>query len=159
MQLIIRQIHKFLIKNKKTVAVAESCTGGLLSSMLTSISGSSIYFILGVVAYSNRAKSHLLSVPATIITRRGAVSKEVAQRLSRNARKLAQADFGIGITGIAGPTGATFEKPVGTVFVSIDSPHHNICKRFKFNGSRKNIQKSAALKALELLKNESIYRH
>ena len=154
MQPIIRQIHKFLIKNKKTVAVAESCTGGLLSFMLTSISGSSMYFILGVVAYSNRTKTHLLSVPATLINRRGAVSKEVALQLSRNVRELAGTDFGIGITGIAGPSGATVEKPVGTVYVSIDTPRRTICKKFKFNGSRKNIQTSAALKALALLKKQ-----
>jgi nicotinamide-nucleotide amidase len=159
MQLIIRQIHKSLLKNGKTLAVAESCTGGLLSSLLTGIPGSSKYFILGVVAYSNRAKTSLLSIPSPLIAREGAVSKEVAQGLSRQVRKKARADFGIGITGIAGPAGATLGKPVGTVFISVDSRRRTICRKFKFRGSRKNIQKSAALKALELLKHESIYRH
>jgi nicotinamide-nucleotide amidase len=154
MQPIIRQIHKFLTKSKKTVAVAESCTGGLLSSMLTALSGSSKYFILGTVPYSNRVKTSLLSIPEPLITLRGAVSKEVALGLSRQVRKLARSDFGVSITGIAGPRGATLGKPVGTVFISVASARRAVCRKFKFKGSRMNIQKSAALKALAMLKNE-----
>ncbi|MDD5155495.1 MAG: CinA family protein [Candidatus Omnitrophica bacterium] len=152
MQPIIKQTHKLLIKNKKTLAVAESCTGGLVSYFLTSLSGSSEYFILGLVAYSNKAKSSILGIPASIILHKGAVSKEVAQSLSRQVRKFAKTDFGIGITGIAGPNGGSNYKPVGTVFISVDSKNRRLCREFHFQGTRQEVQKSAALKALQLLK-------
>jgi nicotinamide-nucleotide amidase len=151
-QPIIKQIHKLLIKNKKTLAVAESCTGGVLSSFLTSISASSKYFVLGVVAYSNKIKSSILNIPVSLIAQKGAVSKEVAQNLSQAVRNLAKTDFGIGITGIAGPSGGSTRKPVGTVFISVNSKNGGICREFHFKGSRNDIQKAAALKALELLK-------
>ena len=152
MEPLINQIHKLLIKNKKTLAVAESCTGGLLSYLLTSISGSSKYFILGLVVYSNKSKTSILNIPVPTITQKGTVSKEVAERISQSVRKLAKTDFGIGLTGIAGPTGGTIHKPVGTVFISVNSKKQKICQEFHFQGSRKHIQKAAALKALQLLK-------
>jgi nicotinamide-nucleotide amidase len=152
MEDIVAQIHKFLIKNKKTIAVAESCTGGELSNLLTKISGSSAYFILGIVAYSNPAKQKILKISPTIIRKKGVVSKEVATAMAKAIRKIARSDFGIGITGIAGPTGATSQKPVGTVFIAIDSEHKKISKRFQFKGNRIAIRKIAALKSLELLK-------
>ena len=152
MEPIINQIHKLLIKNKKTLAEAESCTGGLLSYLLTSISGSSKYFVLGVVVYSNKSKTSILNIPFSTITQKGAVSKEVAERMSRAVRKLAKTDFGIGITGIAGPGGGTIHNPVGTVFISVNSKKQKICQEFRFQASRKHIQKAAALKALQLLK-------
>jgi nicotinamide-nucleotide amidase len=153
---IVYQIHKLLIKTRKTIAVAESCTGGLLSSLLTQVSGSSSYFKLGVVAYSNTAKEKVLSVPQRLIARKGAVSEEVAIKLAQGVRKLAKADFGIGITGIAGPTGATPHKPVGTVFIAIASKNKTICKKFHFRGSRTSIRIKSAIKALELLKTHLI---
>jgi nicotinamide-nucleotide amidase len=152
MQHIIQQVHKLLLKNKKTVAVAESCTAGLLSYLLTSVAGSSQYFILGVAVYSNKVKNSILGVPASLITRKGAVSKEVANRLASSVRKIAKTDFGIGITGIAGPRGAAPDKPVGTVFIAVDSKKQKKCQKFLFFGQRNSIRKAAALKALELLK-------
>lgn len=152
MELNINQIHKLLIKNKKTVSVAESCTGGVLSSLFTKTAGSSQYFILGIVAYSNSAKEFILKIPPRLITNKGAVSREVAERLAKSARKLAGTDFGIGITGIAGPRGDSREKPVGTVFIAINTKNKKICKKFNFSGSRLTIRKKAALKALELLR-------
>jgi len=152
MERIVNQIHGLLIKNKKTIAIAESCTGGLLSSLLTRIPGSSQYFILGVVAYSNKAKETILKIPSSIITKNGAVSKQVAIKMARNIRKLAKTDFGIGVTGIAGPTGAIPSKPVGTVFIAIDTKNKKTCKRFHFTGNRINVRKNAALKSLDLLK-------
>lgn len=152
MERIVNQIHGLLLKNKKTIAIAESCTGGLLSSLLTRIPGSSQYFILGVVAYSNKAKEAILKIPSSIITKNGAVSKQVAIKMARNIRKLAKAELGIGITGIAGPTGATPSKPVGTVFIAIDTKNKKTCKRFHFTGNRINVRKNAALKSLDLLK-------
>ncbi len=152
MEHTVSQIHKLLIKNKKSIAVAESCTGGLLSNLLTQIPGSSKYFILGVIAYSNKAKENILKVPVNIIAKKGAVSINVCERLAKSVRLMAKTDFGIGITGIAGPGGGSKEKPVGTVFIAIDTKNKQICKKFNFTGSRITIRKKAALKALELVK-------
>lgn len=153
MQQIITQVYKSLVKTKKTVAVAESCTGGLCSNLLTQISGSSQCFILGIVAYSNAVKENLLKIPHSLIIQKGAVSKDVAVQMAGNIRKIALTDFGIGITGVAGLTGGTPEKPVGTVFIAIDSKNKKICKRFHFSGNRITVRKKSALKSLELLKN------
>jgi len=152
MQGIVNQIYKLLFKNQKTIAVAESCTGGLLSNLLSRLSGSSRYFILGVVVYSNKSKNTILSVPSKIIEQKGAVSRAVAKIMAESVRKLAGTDFGIGITGIAGPTGGTRQKPVGTVFIAISSKTKNLCKKFRFRGNRSAIRRKAAWKALELLK-------
>ena len=152
MKHIVHQIHTLLLKNKKTIAVAESCTGGLLSNLFTKLSGSSQYFILGIVAYSNEAKKKALGVPAPLITAQGAVSKEVASSMAARIRKVANTDIGIGITGIAGPNAGTLQKPVGTVFIALDSKKKKICKKFHFKGSRLCIRKKAALKSLELFK-------
>lgn len=153
MKRIINQVHKLLIRNKKTIAVAESCTGGLLSNLLTQIPGSSQYFILGVVVYSNQAKENILKIPANIIDRYGAVSKDVARLMAKTVRAIAKTDFGIGVTGIAGPSRVALkEKPVGTVFIALESKNKNICKKFHFVGNRLTIRKKAALKTLELLK-------
>ena len=152
MKHIVHQIHTLLLKNKQTIAVAESCTGGLISNLLTKLSGSSQYFILGVVAYSNEAKKKVLGVPSPLITTRGAVSKVVASSMAGRIRKIAHTDIGIGITGIAGPNAGTPHKPVGTVFIALDSKKGKICKKFHFKGTRLCIRKKAALKSLELLK-------
>lgn len=148
---IINQTYQLLIKNGKTIAVAESCTGGLVADLLTRLPGSSRYFILGIVAYSNKAKEDILKIPRSLIAKKGAVSKPIAQKMSGSIRKQSGVDFGIGITGIAGPAGGSPQKPVGTVFISISGPHKKVCKKFRFTGSRNNIRKQAALKALELL--------
>ncbi len=152
MKRIINQVHKLLIRNKKTIAVAESCTGGLLSNLLTRIPGSSKYFILGVVVYSNQAKENILKIPANIIDRYGAVSKDVARLMAKSVRAIAKTDFGIGVTGIAGPSRVAFKKnPVGTVFIALESKNKKLCKKFHFAGNRLTVRKKAALKALELL--------
>jgi len=151
MQDIVNKIHKLLIKSNKKIAVAESCTGGLLSKLLTDLSGSSNYFILGIVAYSNQAKVINLGVPSNLINNKGAVSKEVASKMALEVRKHARTDIGIAITGIAGPTGGTPQKPVGTVFIALDSKKKKICRRFNFRGSRNIVRKNAALKAIEIL--------
>ena len=142
-----------LLKSGKTIATAESCTAGLLSSLLTQAPGSSKYFILGAATYSNEAKKKILGIPASIIRKNGAVSKETALLMTKNVRKLAKADFGISITGIAGPTGGSLAKPVGTAFIALSSKNKNICKKFVFKGSRNAVRKQATLKALKLLKN------
>lgn len=152
MELIVKQIHQSLIKKQKTIAVAESCTGGILCDYLTRLSGSSAYFIFGIVAYSNKAKEKNLKIPSSLIAKKGAVSSVVASRLAQNVRKLAKTDFGIGITGIAGPTSGSPEKPIGTVFIAIASRDKRMAKKFHFSGNRPTVRKKAALKSLELLK-------
>ena len=151
MEHIIHEAHKLLLKERLTVAVAESCTGGLASCLLTELPGSSKYFLLGVVAYSNASKNTLLGIPLGVIHKNGAVSGKVADYMAKGIRKLAKADFGIGITGIAGPTGAGANKPIGTVFISISSKNKNSCRKFCFSGSRMQIRKKSALGALQLL--------
>jgi len=148
---ITRKIHNLLLKNKKTVAVAESCTGGTLSAALTSLSGSSRYFKLGIVAYSNHAKETILKIPHSLITKEGAVSVKVAQRLAANIRKIAKTDFGLGVTGFAGPTGATAGKPVGLVFIAIAVKNETSVHKFKFKGNRSGIRRQATKQALRLL--------
>jgi PncC family amidohydrolase len=152
MQPIVRQIHNLLIKSRKTISVAESCTGGILSCLLTQLPGSSKYFVLGTVTYSNKAKETILNIPGYIIARNGAVSEKTARQMAKSVRKIAKTDFAISITGIAGPSGGIFQKPVGTVFVAIDSSAKLICKKFHFSGNRDAIRKKSALSALKLLK-------
>lgn len=144
-------LHKRLIKSRKTVAVAESCTGGLISELLTHSSGSSLYFLLGIVAYSNAIKEKILDIPDRVIKKNGAVSRNVAIALAKNVRGMARSSFGIGITGIAGPTGGNTQKPKGTVFICISTPRKTVCSKFKFRGNRVKVRKSAALKSLQML--------
>ncbi|MBI4707022.1 MAG: CinA family protein [Candidatus Omnitrophica bacterium] len=146
------QLHKLLIKENKTIAIAESCTGGLLSSLLTRLPGSSKYFILGIVTYSNTAKEKFLKIPKSILLKNGAVSEKVAKLMAKNVRQAAKTDFGIGITGIAGPTGGSTQKPVGTVFIALTKDKKVICKKLVFKGNRNTVRKQAALKSLALLK-------
>ncbi|MFA4989601.1 MAG: CinA family protein [Candidatus Omnitrophota bacterium] len=153
MQNPIKQAHLRLLKSRKTIATAESCTAGLLSALLTQLPDSAQYFILGITTYSNRSKKNILKIPASIIRKKGAVSQETALLMAQNVRKLAQADLGISITGIAGPTGATSRKPVGTVFIALSAKNKTICKKFIFKGNRSSVRKQASLKALLLLKN------
>ena len=137
---------------KKTLAIAESCTGGLLSSRITDVSGSSGYFIMGVVAYSNRAKEILLGVSAKSIKRYGAVSEEVALEMAKGIRRLAKTDIGLSVTGIAGPTGGTKSKPVGLVYIALVAGKKKIVKKFRFKGSRKNIKLQASQAALDVIR-------
>jgi len=152
MESTIKHIHSALIAQNKTVSLAESCTGGMLSSLLTAQSGASAYFVLGVIVYSNQMKNKLLGIPLSVIERRGAVSKEVATAMAAAVRKVAKTDFGIGITGIAGPLGGSKDKPVGTVYIAEASNRVKICRRFNFKGSRTSIRKQSCLAALMMLK-------
>lgn len=110
---------RLLIEQQKTVSTAESCTGGLIAKSLTDIPGSSAFFIDGVVTYSNASKTRLLEVPAGLIERHGAVSREVAEAMAVNCRRLSGTDFALSVTGIAGPTGGTADKPVGLVYIGL----------------------------------------
>lgn len=130
------------------LAVAESCTGGWLAQRLTEIPGSSDYFLAGAVAYSNQAKTSILGVPAGTIEDHGSVSDETVRSMASGIRSGAGADIGIGITGIAGPTGGTEEKPVGSVWIGISGPWGDEAKLYKLWGSRADIRGRAAQEAL-----------
>ncbi|MFH0739429.1 MAG: CinA family protein [Candidatus Omnitrophota bacterium] len=152
MENVIKETHRLLIKKRKTVSTAESCTGGLLAKLLTDIPGSSSYFILGLVTYSNKTKEAFLTIPHSLILKNGAVSKEVAEALAIGVRKKIKTDFGIGITGIAGPTGQTQTKSIGTVFICVAMKNKKLSKKFIFRGNRLEVRHKAALEAIKLLK-------
>jgi nicotinamide-nucleotide amidase len=135
--------------NHATLAVAESCTGGLVSHRLTQIPGSSNYFERGVVVYSNAAKVQLLEVPESLILAHGAVSAEVAEKMAEGVRRVSNTTLGLGITGIAGPEGGSEAKPVGTVFIALASPEGTFSQRYQFDGDRKRIKTLAAYTAID----------
>jgi nicotinamide-nucleotide amidase len=140
-----------LKKRGLTLAVAESCTGGLMGSRITSVPGSSAYFLGGVLSYANSAKIRLLGVPAKIISNRGAVSEECASAMARGARRALGADLGVSITGVAGPDGGTKAKPVGLVFISVSGPGRaESVKRLEINGPRDAVRSRAVTAALRL---------
>jgi nicotinamide-nucleotide amidase len=144
-------VASLLRKKELTISVAESCTGGVLSHRLTNVPGSSNYYQAGIISYSNQAKSELLGVSPLLIEDKGAVSSEVAIKMARGARKVGNTDLGVGISGIAGPTGATPEKPVGLVYIAISTRERDICERFIFSGEREDIKFRASQAALNLL--------
>lgn len=145
-------IGKLLTKNKKTLAVAESCTGGLISERLTDAAGASAYFIEGVTAYANEAKIRTLDVPRELIEQYGAVSTEVAEAMARGIRRRAGTDYGISVTGIAGPGGGSEEKPVGTVFIGYSSEAEIKSIKLILPGDRYLIRWRASSAALDLLR-------
>jgi len=136
-----------------TLAVAESCSGGLIAKRLTDIPGSSGYFILGVVTYANSAKERLIDVPHELLEQHGAVSSEVALAMAAGVRALSGSDLAIATTGIAGPEGGSPEKPVGTVFIALASPGGCQVVRHCFSGDRQTVREATAEAALLLLLN------
>jgi nicotinamide-nucleotide amidase len=145
-------VARVLMENRATIAVAESCTGGLLAERLTNLPGSSAYFLGGIVCYSNDLKTRLLGVPAEMIEAKGAVSSEVALALAAGVRKLTGATLGIGITGVAGPSGGTPEKPVGLVHIGIADECGPRGKSFRFPGDRERIRFFATQNALDAVR-------
>jgi len=139
-----------------TLAVAESCTGGLISERLTEVSGSSKYFIEGVIAYSNEAKTRILGVEPILILENGAVSAKVAEAMAEGIRKRAGTDFGLSVTGIAGPSGGTDEKPVGLVYIALASEVGTEHRKFTLPGDRHLIRWRASQAALDLLRRRLI---
>ena len=135
-----------------TLALAESCTGGMISQRITAVPGSSAYFLEGAVTYSNSAKERLLGVPAAILAAKGAVSEECARAMAEGVRAAAGSDLGLAVTGIAGPDGGTEEKPVGTVFIVLAAPDGCRTERFLFGGSRDEIRVITAWTALDWLR-------
>lgn len=159
-------VAKLLIKNSKTIAVAESCTGGLISQLLTDTPGSSKYFKLGIVAYSPQAKISQLNISRKSISEDGTVSSKIALSMAKQIRKAANTDIGLSATGIAGPRGESiFEQkvkpgkkrlthalPIGLVYIGLAHRRGGILKRFQFKGTRKAIRFKAAEAALKMVK-------
>ncbi|MFA5389091.1 MAG: CinA family protein [Candidatus Omnitrophota bacterium] len=150
-----KAIGKTFSGRKRTLATAESCTGGLLADRITDIPGSSRYFKLGLIAYSNESKNRLLDIPLETIKKYGAVSKQVASLMAKNVRILARADYGIGISGILGPTGATDKKPVGLVYIAVSGRTKTVCKKFLFRGTRRLMKYKSTRAALDMLLKEN----
>ena len=148
----IDKLHKKLIKTKTTISIAESCTGGLLSSKLTSLSGSSKYFKMGLITYSNNAKINILNVNKKIIDRYGAVSQECCKSMVENLSKLSKSKINISITGVAGPKGGTKVKPVGLVFIGIKRGNKILIIKNLFGKKKRSIvQNNTVKKCINLL--------
>jgi nicotinamide-nucleotide amidase len=147
-----KAVVDLLVARRQTVSTAESCTGGLVAERITNVAGSSAVFVGGVVAYSNAVKTALVGVPEEMLARVGAVSAEVGQALAEGARARFRTDFGIGITGVAGPGGGTAEKPVGLVYIAAAYPGGCDVERVNYIGSRQIVRHRAAQTALNMLR-------
>ena len=152
MKKLSQKVVKLLNKKRLKISFAESCTGGLLSSSITSISGSSKVFTLGLVTYSNKSKINILKVPKKIIMKHGAVSYETCLSMVKNLYKISRTNISISITGVAGPNGGTKQKPVGLVFIGVKKGNKTLVKKFLFkNRTRNSIQRSTVNKSLNLI--------
>ena len=152
MKKISQKIVRLLKKKRLKISFAESCTGGLLSSTITSISGSSKVFTLGLVTYSNQSKINTLKVPKKIIMKHGAVSYETCLSMVKNLNRISKTNISVSVTGIAGPKGGTKQKPVGLVFIGIKKGNKTLVKKHLFkNKKRSSIQRATVNKALNLI--------
>ena len=152
MKKLSQKVVKLLSKKRLKISFAESCTGGLLSSSITSISGSSKVFTLGLITYSNQAKINILKVPKKIILKHGAVSYETCFSMVKNLNKISKTNISVSITGVAGPKGGTKQKPVGLVFIGVKKGNKTVVKKFLFRSKKRNsIQKSTVNKSLNLI--------
>jgi nicotinamide-nucleotide amidase len=145
-------VGKLLRSQKKTLAVSESCTGGLLSNRITNVPGSSDYFLQGIVVYSNQAKINALGVKPSILKKQGAVSPEAALAMARGIREKTKSDYGLGITGIAGPSGGSVQKPIGLVFIALSWEKGKEVSKNMFLGDREKIKFQSSQKALDMLR-------
>ena len=147
-----KKIVHLLRKKRLKISFAESCTGGLLSSTITSVNGSSKVFILGLVTYSNQSKITILKVPKNIIKKHGAVSYETCLTMVKNLNKISKTNISVSITGIAGPKGGTKKKPVGLVFIGIKKSNKTLVRKYLFkNKKRTSVQRAAVGKSLNLI--------
>ena len=151
-----QKLVDLLLSQKLKIATAESCTGGLLAKTITDVSGASSVFDMGIVSYANEIKNKFLNVPNEVLNTVGAVSAETAKAMARGIADQASADIGVGITGIAGPTGGTLEKPVGLVYYSIYIKQEDklIIEKLLLNGTRDNIRNETVKLVIERLINE-----
>ena len=148
-----KEIGEVLSQRGWTLAVAESCTGGLLGHRITNISGSSAYFEGGVISYSNEAKESMLDVPHETLVEHGAVSRETALAMANGVRRLLHTDIGVSVTGVAGPTGGTPEKPVGLVYIGLAAEGAELCEEHIWHGDRAANKEQSAEAALKLILN------
>ena len=152
MKKISLKVVKLLKKKRFKISFAESCTGGLLSSSITSISGSSKVFNLGLITYSNQSKINILKVPKKILIKHGAVSYETCLSMVKNLNKISKTNISVSITGIAGPNGGTKQKPVGLVYIGIKKGNKTLVKKYLFKVKKRNlIQNATVKKALNLV--------
>ena len=152
MKKLSQKIVKLLSKKRLNISFAESCTGGLLSSSITSISGSSKIFTFGLVTYSNKSKMNILKIPKKIIMKHGAVSYETCLYMVKNLNKISKTNISLSNTGVAGPKGGTKQKPVGLVFIGIKKGNKILIRKFLFKNKKRNlIQKASVNKALNLI--------
>ena len=152
MKKLSQRVVKLLTKKKLKISFAESCTGGLLSSAITSINGSSKVFTLGLVTYSNQAKINILKVPKRIIIKNGAVSYETCLEMVKNLNKISKTNISLSITGVAGPKGGTRQKPVGLVYIGIKKGNKILVKKNYFKSNQRTmIQRATVNKALNLI--------
>lgn len=145
------ELGDLLNSNQLTLSTAESCTGGLIAHRITNVSGSSKYFECGVISYSNSSKMDMLKVSEKTLEIFGAVSAEVAKAMAMGIRNVGNSDLGLAVTGIAGPTGGTINKPVGLVYIALSNEKKIIVKEFQFNGSRGEIKHQTSEAALEIV--------
>ena len=152
MKLLSKKVVKKLLKKKIKISIVESCTGGMLSSSITSVSGSSKVFSIGLVTYSDKSKSKILNISKKIIKNNGAVSEQVCRAMVKNVSKISKTNMSISVTGIAGPSGGTRKKPVGLVYIGIKKGNKIIIKKFLFkNKGRSYIQRTTVNKCLGLV--------
>ncbi|MGC8684106.1 MAG: CinA family protein [bacterium] len=151
LKLISKRLGKLLMEQKKTLSTAESCTGGMISKVITDIPGSSRYFAGGVVSYSNDIKNRILHVDKALLNRYGAVSQEVALAMLKGVQRLMKTDCAIAVTGIAGPDGGTPEKPVGLVYIAVANKKDIQVKRFVFQHDRDGNRKQTTITAITIL--------
>lgn len=148
---IVKHIGSLLIQQGITISTAESCTGGLIAYLLTTIPGASRYFISGCIVYSDKAKIESLNIPVELIYKYGAVSRETAEQMAISIREKSGANLGIAVTGIAGPSGGSREKPVGTVYIALSSERGVICEHHLFLDDRDTVRKKTATAALKMI--------
>jgi nicotinamide-nucleotide amidase len=147
-------VGMYLVMKNATIATAESCTGGLVAERLTNVPGSSRYFMSGVICYSNESKMELAGIPPLLLEMQGAVSAEVARGLAEGVRERANTTIGVGVTGVAGPSGGSAEKPVGTVHIAVATPSGTQQRQFVFPGDRERVRWQASQAALDMVRRE-----
>jgi nicotinamide-nucleotide amidase len=147
-----KQIGALLRKHEKTISIAESCTGGLISHRITNVPGSSNYYNYSVIAYSNQSKITILHVSPSTLKKFGAVSRQTAIEMAQGIKQVSGSDLGLAVTGIVGPEGGALEKPVGLVYICLASDESIVCEEFRFKGKREEIKFQASEAALEMIK-------
>jgi PncC family amidohydrolase len=149
---LAQSVGELLNKQHLTLGLAESCTGGMVAASITDIAGASAYFEGAIIAYSYEAKKQVLGVPASMLEQYGAVSAETVMAMAKGARKVLNVDVAVGITGIAGPSGGTADKPVGLTYIGLSSARVELWRKYIWKGNRRQNREQSARAALELLK-------